>query len=87
MQKKKLWLSQTIGKLPGERRGLDGELLTAEDIQQHKKLLKQCGLPVTIGDPVPRKELEKAYPHLKRTAAELEVRRIVDKTTKQRSKS
>lgn len=49
--------------------------------KEHRRLLKECGLPESITrHPISRKEMEKTYPHLKRSADEKEVRRIVNNT-------
>jgi hypothetical protein len=49
MKGKKLFQSQIKGMMKA-RRGLDGKLLTKADIQRHKRLLRECGLPDTLGD-------------------------------------
>jgi hypothetical protein len=67
-----------------KRKGLNGKVLTEQDIIQHRKLLKECGLPETLGDPIPRETLEKIYPHLKMTEDEKEVRRIVNESDNNR---
>ena len=47
--------------------------------EKHRRLLKECGLPVSIAKhPKSREELEEIYPHLKMSDAEKEVRRIVN---------
>jgi len=56
-----------------KRRGLDDKVLTEQDIIKHKRLLRECGLPDTIGDSVSQEELEERYPHLKKTKAEKEI--------------
>jgi len=56
-----------------KRRGLDGKVLTEQDIMDHKKLLKECGLPDTLNDTASQETLEKIYPHLKKTKAEKEI--------------
>ena len=61
-----------------KRRGLDGKILTKQDIIRHKELLRECGLPDTLNDPTSRETLEKIYPHLKMSEDEREVRRIVN---------
>ena len=47
--------------------------------KEHRRLLRKCGLPVSIADhPKSREEIEDIYPHLKMSDAEKEVRRIVN---------
>ena len=70
-----------------KRLGLDGEVLTEQDIIKHKRLLRECGLPDTIGDSVSQEKLEERYPHLKMTEAEKEVRRIVNESEIKRRQS
>ena len=41
------------------RIGLNGKPLTEKDIKKHKRLLRECGLPETLCDPVSQEELEK----------------------------
>lgn len=65
-----------------KRLGLDGKVLTEQDIIKHKRLLRECGLPDTLGKTISREKLEKIYPHLKKTEAEKEVRRIVNELNK-----
>ena len=60
------------------RIGLNGKPLTEKDIKKHKRLLRECGLPETLCDPVSQEELEKRHPHLRMAEEEKEVRRIVD---------
>ena len=63
-----------------KRRGLDGKILTKQDIIRHKELLRECGLPDTLNDPTSREALEKIYPHLKMSEDEKEERRIVNES-------
>ncbi len=54
--------------------------------KEHRKLLRECGLPESIANhPISREELEKIYPHLKMSEAEKEVRRIVNESDNARS--
>jgi|TARA_R100001530_G_scaffold87500_1_gene60945 hypothetical protein len=53
--------------------------------EEHRRLLKEAGLPEGIADwPPSQEKLEQIYPHLKMSDAEKEVRRIVNESEQPR---